>query len=385
MSKGLIAELGKYQQQLLVTIEEIPEPDCYQQFHHDLSPLAWHLGHCAFIETYWIYNKVLGQPGRTREDQNLYFPELSPKTERTTKMAGKSELMAQVADEFAANSEALDQLYASNNDNPLMADDYLVHFLIQHHCQHLETIDQILQQRALQQHWKDRHLSKPEEVNPSGEIVYIEPGNYAVGNPNASIAFDNERPTWSTDLARYGLSRRPASNSEYLGFMLHGGYQNRSWWSDAGWNWLMDSGAKSPEHWRQARDGSWYALNCDGPEPLRSSDSIFGINWYEAEAYCRYAGGRLPHELEYEVAATNGVIESGGAWEWCSNNFFPYPGYQAYPYERYSKPWFDQHHFSLRGSSQFTRPPIQRPAFRNFYTPEKRHVFAGVRVAYDYQ
>ena len=165
--------------------------------------------------------------------------------------------------------------------------------------------------------------------------------------------------------------------------MLNGGYENSSWWSDAGWRWLQDTGVISPGHWRQTRDGNWYALNYDGPEAVRASDSVTGINFYEAEAYCKYAGGRLPHEFEHEVGAVKGSIQVGGAWEWCSNYFFPYPGYRPYPYDNYSMPWFDQQHYTLRGASRFTRPPVRRPTFRNFYTPEKRHVFAGVRVAFD--
>jgi iron(II)-dependent oxidoreductase len=129
-----------------------------------------------------------------------------------------------------------------------------------------------------------------------------------------------------------------------------------------------------------------------GAYDLPGDAAVSGISYYEAQAYVQwlkqtrpdsFADVRLPHEYEWEIARRLQLLEDcGQAWEWCSNTFHPYPGFQAFPYDRYSKAWFDGNHFTLRGGSLQTRPAIKRPAFRNFYNADKRHIFAGLRLAY---
>ncbi|MCG6974905.1 MAG: SUMF1/EgtB/PvdO family nonheme iron enzyme [Acidiferrobacterales bacterium] len=383
MTGTLLSDLGQRQQQLLSIIDATPEVDCYRQFHPDLSPLAWHLGHCAFIESYWISDRVLGNDRRTRETEPLYFPELSPKTKRAARMPGKSELLAQAKKDFAKNISLLAEIDKSGQSQALLANGYLLYFLLQHHCQHLETMAQILQQRAYQQDWQSYEARGIDPVEPSGDRITVDASNVEIGNPNEAIAYDNERPVWSTTIDSFGINKRPVSNSEYLGFMRADGYQNKDWWSPRGWHWRQSLAIDAPDHWRQDTDGNWYSLTATGPANLGGDDAVYGISFFEAEAYSHYADGRLPHELEWEMAAARQVIAPDQAWEWCSNHFFPYPGFHPFPYDGYSLPWFDDQHQTLRGASLHTLAPVRRPTFRNFYTPEKRHVFAGVRVAFD--
>ena len=130
----------------------------------------------------------------------------------------------------------------------------------------------------------------------------------------------------------------------------------------------------------------------EGAADIDPDVPVSGLNWYEADAYAHYAGARLPHEIEWESAmkteggkgATELWDTTGQAWEWCANTFYPYDGFKAFPYSRYSTPWFDDQHFTLRGSSPFTGEATRRPSFRNFYQPGKRHIFAGLRLASDY-
>jgi len=383
MTQMLLTELGQHQQQLLSIVDAVPETDCYRQFHSDLSPLAWHLGHCAFIESYWITDRVLGNSARTRATEALYFPELSPKPERGSRLPKKSDLLAQSRTAFAENIDLLVELINNGRPHELTADNYLLHFLIQHHCQHLETIQQILQQRAYQQDWPLHEATSIDAIAPSADPLNIEPGSYEVGNSNKAVAYDNERPVWRATIEGARINRHLVTNSELLGFMQAGGYRNKEWWSPAGWEWRQSLEVEAPDHWRQAANGNWYSLTNTGPTALDGADPVYGLSFFEAEAYSHYAGGRLPHELEWEVAAATGGIGPDRAWEWCRNPFFPYPGFRAYPYDGYSLPWFDDQHQTLRGASLHTLPPIQRATFRNFYAPEKRHVFAGVRVAFD--
>ena len=383
MTEEMLGELGLCQQQLLSIIDATPAADCYKQFHPDLSPLAWHLGHCAFVESYWISDRVLGNSSRTRESESLYFPELSPKTSRAARMPGKKDLLEQCENTFAENNTLLLDLYQSDRSHALLAGNYLLYFLVQHHCQHLEIIEQILQQRAYQLNWPCFNAEGLAPGTPPADWVRVEGGRVEIGNPDDAIAYDNERPVWATTIESFSISKYPASNSEYLGFMLAGGYQNEEWWSAPGWQWQQTLGVNAPDHWRQDSTGNWYSLTANGPANLAADEAVYGLSFYEAEAYSHYLGGRLPHELEWEAGAAQQVIAPGAAWEWCSNYFFPYPGFHAYPYDGYSLPWFDEQHVTLRGASLQTRAPIRRTTFRNFYTPEKRHVFSGVRVAFD--
>ncbi len=383
MSFELLDELAECQQRLVTVVQRTPDEDCYQQFHPDLSPLAWHLGHCAFIDTYWSYEQVLGDNSLTKEDKDLYFPELSPKKERARRLPRKQELIEWSSHRFLENRQILNRLIEDGVDHHLLKSKYLLHFLLQHHSQHFETMQQILQQRALQCSWDAVKLNPVTPVSYSAPSKTFAADRFEFGNHDEHIAYDNERPPWNTHIDSFAIATRAVTNSEYLGFMGADGYQNQEWWSEDGWRWLQQAQVESPNSWRQKSEGAWYAVTATGPVSLDSDATLSGINWYEAQAFAKYAGGRLPHELEWELSATSGACAPGQAWEWCENTFFPYPKYRAYPYDGYSQPWFDGNHYTLRGASLHTPVPVRRTTFRNFYTPEKRHVFAGIRVAFD--
>jgi iron(II)-dependent oxidoreductase len=174
------------------------------------------------------------------------------------------------------------------------------------------------------------------------------------------------------------------SNAEYLAFMEDGGYRRQALWSDAGWQWRARLSRPQPEHWCRDAAGDWLQLTPGDALPLPADGSLIGSSYFEAEAYATWAGGRLPHEYEWEAAAAQGLLQGvGTVWEWCGNRFHPYPGFRAFPYEGYSVPWFDGGHHVLRGGSSYTQPCLRRATFRNFYTADKRHIFAGCRVAFD--
>lgn len=383
MSHALLQELGDCQNLLLTIISQTSDDDCYRQYHPELSPLAWHLGHCVFIETYWLYEQVLGDTTLTETGKDLYFPELSPKQQRAARLPAKRELLDWSKQQFARNREQAQHLLADDSCHDLLKEDYLLHFLLQHHSQHFETMQQILQQRALQAALPADETNLVEATAYRAPKQNVEGGRFEFGNRAQNIAYDNERPSWQTNLDAFAIATRPASNSEYLGFMQAGGYDNQAWWSPEGWHWLQRARVTAPDHWRRAQNGAWHVVTASGTATLDGGTTLYGINYFEAEAFSRYAGGRLPHELEWERSAVTGAYSPERAWEWCGNAFFPYPQYHAYPYNGYSKPWFDGRHFTLRGASLHTLAPIRRPTFRNFYTREKRHVFAGVRVAFD--
>jgi len=264
-----------------------------------------------------------------------------------------------------------------------MQDNYLLHFLIQHYNQHYETMLSALTQRALLEDPQESRVTTPfKALQPITDDIHIQPGHYKVGG-RAPTAYDNELPAQKVTLGPYSIARKPVSNSEFLAFMDAGGYRTQSLWSNAGWQWRSQLTASCPDHWRQDETGHWYGMGVRGAYELDGTDVVHGISHHEACAYATWAGGRLPHEHQWEVACRLHLLEqTGRAWEWCQNPFYPYEGYQAFPYEDYSPPSFDNGHYTLRGGSFHTRPAIKRPSFRNFHEPFKRHIFAGLRLVW---
>jgi iron(II)-dependent oxidoreductase len=165
--------------------------------------------------------------------------------------------------------------------------------------------------------------------------------------------------------------------------MADGGYDEPAYWSREGWAWRRANGVDRPWPWHLDQGGRYTWVGPNGWEPLEAESPVSGISYHEAQAFAAWAGGRLPHEHEWEASASeHGLGDVGTVWEWCTNPFAPYPGFSAFPYEGYSVPWFDGHHRVLRGGSRETDAGLKRPSFRNFFEPHVRHQFAGLRLAW---
>jgi iron(II)-dependent oxidoreductase len=375
-----LSALRALQRTLIALVEPLTEPELRNQLHPDLSPLGWHLGHCVFVEAFWIYQRWLGQPGRIDELHDLYGPERSPKPQRGGRLPDRATLLDWAGERLQRHVEILSEPPLAARGHPLLARDYLPRFLLQHHAQHFETMRMALAQRGTA-HYR-QHGSRIVPRQPRHETITLAAGEYLIGSDDTG-SYDNEGPPRHVRLAQIRLAKRPVRNDEYLAFMQDDGYRNRRWWSEAGWHWRCAHVVEHPEHWRPA-DGGWMALTPDDAAPLHADDALIGISRFEAEAYAAWTGGRLPHEYEWEAAASQDLLDGiGTAWEWCHNRFHPYPGFRPFPYDGYSLPWFDGRHYVLRGGSPYTLPWIRRPSFRNFYTADKRHIFAGCRLAFD--
>jgi iron(II)-dependent oxidoreductase len=226
------------------------------------------------------------------------------------------------------------------------------------------------------------------------------------------------------------IARAPVTQSEFAEFVEGKGYSRREFWSEAGWQWRQSAAAEHPVYWKREAAGRWLRRNFDHWVPLEPHRPVLHVNWWEAEAYCRWAGRRLPTELEWEVAASAepaqfgnelaqgkrrfpwgdkapaseranlgwramGAVDVnalsagdsafgcrqmiGNVWEWTASDFGPYPGFEIDPYREYSQPWFGTHKV-LRGGAWPTQPRLLRNTWRNFYTPDRRDVWAGFRT-----
>ena len=210
-------------------------------------------------------------------------------------------------------------------------------------------------------------------------------GRFAMGaSSQAGFAFDNEVQAHEVEVEPFAIDRDCVANRDYVEFVESGGYRDARLWSTAGRTWLQAAKLDSPTRWRRSPDsngerqqlwfGQWQALPLDHP--------VCHVNAFEAEAYCVWAGRRLPSEAEWECAATDSANDSffwgNSVWEWTADSFAPYPGFVPDRYREYSEPWFHTHR-SVRGASFATRARMRHPRYRNFYLPERCDLFVGFR------
>ena len=345
------------------------------QSRPELSPMLWHVGHVLFMETYWLAERVFGDTSVTHAWRDLYVPEIAAKDERSARLPEAPDLR-RWASQIAEQNDAYWQ-HARNVDHLLLADGYLAAFVRQHYAQHLETMRLVRTQLALAEYTPAPTAIEAE----SPDTVFETVGAHAVDIGTATIdAYDNEQPVFTAYPETFAIAARCVTNAQWLGFIDAGGYQNADWWDDAGWAWRESAQVEHPQHWHALENG-WFIPTPESADIAQAP--VHGIGWYEARAYARYAGARLPRELEWEAARRAGVLSGvGQVWEWCADAFYPYPGFCAFPYDGYSMPWFDGGHFVARGASLHSEIEIRRPGFRNFYPPTHRHIHAGLRLAY---
>ena len=193
-----------------------------------------------------------------------------------------------------------------------------------------------------------------------------------MGAPDADgFSYDNERPRHRVDVAAFRIARRPVTNGTWMRFSEGGGYERREWWSDEGWAWKEDYDIT---HHEGVAAGHPDAPACH-------------VSWFEADAFARSRGARLPTEAEWEKAATwtqgTPLEATGRVWEWTASPFTGYPGFVAHPYREYSEVFFGRSYRVLRGGSWATDPVAVRTTFRNWDLPIRRQIFAGFRCARD--
>jgi iron(II)-dependent oxidoreductase len=311
-----------------------------------MSPLAWDLGHVAAYEDLWLNHRLAGRALLRPGLAELYDAFETPRAVR-----GNLEFL--VGDELR---DYLDAVRARALEAPL-TDGELQELVIRHELQHTETMLQTMRLAGLE----PPAFAGPAPVSGDGlELVTVPGGPAEIGSPPEGFAYDNERPRHMVELPEFAIGRTPVTGAAWAAFVEDGGYRRREWWSPAGWEWVRDL---------QPRRG-------------RPEAPVADLSWYEADAFARAHGARLPTELEWEKAATAGLLDGTyEVWEWTESTFRAYPGFVAHPYREYSEVFFGDKYRVLRGGSCATHERVASPRFRNWDLPERRQLFAGVRIA----
>ena len=317
-----------------------------------LSPLAWDIGHIAAYEDLWINHRLGGRPLLRPGMAELYDAFETPRASRGDAEFLRGEELWIYLDDVRAR--ALD---VSPGDGELHE------MVLRHEVQHTETMLQAMALGGrLPEGW-----GTPEPMESPGALDFrpVPGGPASVGTPDDEFAYDNERPRHEVDVPAFAISRTPVTNAAWLAFVDDGGYEHRELWSEAGWRSRRDHGVD--DRARAAAD------HLDAP--------VVHVSWYEASAFARSRGARLPSEHEWEKAAAAGVLEGVGAvWEWTRSCFGGYPGFRAHPYREYSQVFFGPDYKVLRGWSCVTAERVASIRFRNWDLPDRRQLFAGLRL-----
>lgn len=414
--------LQRTREKTLWLLNHVPEEFLKVRVHSFYSPIGWHFGHVGRTEEYWVLHKAFGQPVHDDALSFLFadIPE-NPKDNRVH-LPKREQILEYLALTRRRTLEALDR--ADLGDPcPYLIDGYAWEFAIQHECQHQETICEMLQliQSSAGVSPASTSVGMPmiAKTATTSTMVALPGGSFTMGSVNGH-GYDNEKMPHVVDVAAFSMDATPVTAGDWMKFIEDGGYRRRELWAEQGWEWRRSENAERPEYWTP--DYEYIAAH--GLRALDPYEPVSSVSWFEADAYARWAGKRLPSEAEWEYASSHtpkgkrlypwgdqeptpehasfginrwdpgpvgqrpdgasffGILDmAGGVWEWTSTPFLPYPGFEAFPYDGYSKDHMDGRHFVCRGGSWATAAPILRTTFRNWYVPSYRQGLLGLRCA----
>ncbi len=408
-----------------LTTAVLDDAELTAQHSRLMSPLVWDLAHVGNYEELWLLRAAAGIEPMRPEIDSLYDAFEHPRATRIQlPLLTPAESTAYIG---LVRRKVLDALDGAALEGPdaLLGDGFVFGMVLQHEHQHDETMLATHQLRQglpalptgdqapapLSRHW-------PAEVVVPG-------GPFVMGTSTDPWAYDNERPAHTVDVPAFAIDTTPVSNQAYLAFVESGGYDDPRWWASEGWEWRNRSGKRAPAFWFTDA-GQWLRRRFGRVEELPLAEPVQHVCWYEAEAFARWSGRRLPSEAEWEKAASwdpavgrkrrypwgdeaptaeranlgqsryrptpvgsfpagasaYGVLQLlGDVWEWTSTDFTGHPGFCTFPYKEYSEVFFGTDYKVLRGGAWATDPLACRNTFRNWDYPIRRQIFAGFRTA----
>jgi len=378
----LSARLQAARARLLALAATLPEDGWLGPQGEHLNPPLWELGHIVWFQEHWCLRL---KPGREPGASPLLAP-LEPSLQpwadwlyNSSRIPHEARWQAPLVpreEALAWGGEVLRRTQARLGEAPTPALCYFAGLSLCHELMHIEAWWMMWQARGLAPPFVPAlpALGEPRALRPAA-------GSVELGSrPGDGFVFDNEKWAHAVHLPAFEIDARPVTNAEFLAFVEAGGYGAPRFWSVQGREWLAQSGARHPLHWRRT-DGGWELHRFDVWLPLPGAEPALHVNRFEAEAYAAWRERRLPTAAEWlRAARTEGFI-LGDCWEWTASPFAAYPGFEADPYTDYSLPWFGSH-AELRGAGSWvTDAVLRRLTFRNFYLPQRRDPFVGFRTA----
>lgn len=410
----------------------VDDSDLNAQHSALMSPLVWDLAHVGNQEEIWLVREAGRRPALRPELDSMYDAFQHPRADRPAlPLLSPHQARAYIAEVREQALDVLDRAaleQAGGRGDTLLGDAFVFGMIAQHEQQHDETM--------LATHQLRRGPAAltaadppPAAVDPAGlpGEVLIPGGPFVMGTSTEPWALDNERPAHLADVPAFFLDTFPVTNAAYRQFIDDGGYRDPRWWSDEGWAHRQEAGLEAPLFWQRDGDG-WLRRRFGVVEPVPQQEPVMHVCWYEADAYARWAGRRLPTEAEWEKAARHdpaadrsrrypwgdddpqprhanlgqrhlrpaaigaypdgasplGVHQLiGDVWEWTASDLLPHPGFVAYPYKEYSEVFFGPAYKVLRGGAFGVDPVACRGTFRNWDYPIRRQIFSGFRTARD--
>ncbi len=375
----------------------------------DVSPTKWHRAHTTwFFETFVLSRYA---PGYDVVDTaygylfNSYYETVGARHPRPERGLITRPSVQEVAAYRGAVDRSLLELLAAGEDRPQALD--LVELGLHHEQQHQELllmdIKHVLSVNPTTPAYRGREHTAGEPSRPTW--TELAGGEIAIGHDGDGFCFDNELPRHRTLVLPYVLADRPVSCGEWLAFMDDGGYEQATLWLADGWAACCQNAWRAPAYWFQV-DGEWHLFTLDGHRPVDPAEPVTHVSYYEADAYARWAGARLPTEAEWEHAAEHRPVEGnlldadelhpraaagesmrqlfGDVWEWTASPYTAYPGFGPAPgaVGEYNGK-FMVNQMVLRGGCCVTPPGHVRRSYRNFFPPHARWMFSGVRLAED--
>jgi ergothioneine biosynthesis protein EgtB len=426
-TQGLLEQFRETRNRTLEIVKTLEKDDFVVQTSFFMSPPKWHVGHVS-----WIYEVILSKLDKNYEFYskefseylNSYYQQFGVPHDKGLRGVVSRPTTDQVFQYFNIVNQRMEKFIESQIINKEMEQMITIGF--HHECQHQELLVYDLQHLLAEQYRPVRKKETPNLEPSEKKSISIKGGLYIMGYGGKGYCYDIELPEHKTYLNDYKIDEFPVTNQQFMEFMSDGGYETYKYWLSDGWEKVKANKWNSPMYWEKI-DGKWNVRDFLGIREVNLNEPVCHVSYYEADAYCKWAGKRLPTEAEWEKAACwneesqvktvfpwgneqptddkcnlfeshywgcseigtfpNGVSNAGcqqmigDVWEWTSSEFTGYPGFKS-GFDEYNDKWFTNQKV-LRGGSFGTPKMSIRGSYRNFFRLDERWLFSGFRCAED--